>query len=91
MRICDGGFLRPDDLLRKTQELVELGVLGFGGGAFADFQDDVSIGAQCVILPGITIRAGAMVGAGSVVTSDIPSGVTVAGNPAEIIEDERES
>ena len=41
-----------------------------------------SIGANSTILPGITIGEGAMVGAGSVVTKDVPPGVTVVGNPA---------
>jgi len=44
-----------------------------------------SIGANATILPGITIGEGAMVGAGSVVTKDVPPGVTVVGNPARII------
>lgn len=41
-----------------------------------------SIGANSTILPGITIGEGAMVGAGSVVTRDVPPGITVVGNPA---------
>lgn len=41
-----------------------------------------SIGANATILPGLTIGEGAMVGAGSVVTKDVQSGVTVVGNPA---------
>ena len=41
-----------------------------------------SIGANATILPGVTIGEGAMVGAGAVVTKDVPSGVTVVGNPA---------
>jgi UDP-2-acetamido-3-amino-2,3-dideoxy-glucuronate N-acetyltransferase len=44
-----------------------------------------SIGANATILPGVTIGAGATVGAGSVVTKDVPTGVTVVGNPARII------
>jgi acetyltransferase-like isoleucine patch superfamily enzyme len=44
-----------------------------------------SIGANATILPGLTIGEGAMVGAGSVVTKDVPPGVTVAGSPARII------
>jgi acetyltransferase-like isoleucine patch superfamily enzyme len=44
-----------------------------------------SIGANATILPGLTIGAGAMVGAGSVVTKDVPAGVTVVGNPARPI------
>ena len=44
-----------------------------------------SIGANATILPGLTIGEGAMVGAGSVVTKDVPPGVTVVGNPARPI------
>lgn len=45
-------------------------------------QKNASIGSNATILPGITIGEGAMVGAGSVVTKDVPAGVTVVGNPA---------
>jgi len=48
-------------------------------------EDGVSIGGGAVILPGIRIGAGATVGAGAVVTKDVPTGVTVVGNPASII------
>lgn len=41
-----------------------------------------SIGANCTILPGVTIGERAMVGAGSVVTKDIPAGEIWFGNPA---------
>jgi acetyltransferase-like isoleucine patch superfamily enzyme len=41
-----------------------------------------SIGANATILPGLTIGRGAMVGAGSVVTRDVPAGAVVYGNPA---------
>ena len=44
-----------------------------------------SLGANATILPGLTIGEGAMVGAGSVVTKNIPPGVTVVGNPARIV------
>lgn len=40
------------------------------------------IGTGAVILPGITIGEGAVVGAGAVVTCDVPTNVTVVGNPA---------
>ncbi|WP_417740601.1 WxcM-like domain-containing protein [Rosistilla oblonga] len=43
-----------------------------------------SIGGGATLLPGITVGAGAMVGAGSVVTSDVPPGTVVVGNPAAI-------
>ncbi|MGL4774732.1 MAG: 2,3,4,5-tetrahydropyridine-2,6-dicarboxylate N-acetyltransferase [Clostridium sp.] len=47
--------------------------------------DNVMIGANAVILEGVKIGAGAVVAAGSVVVSDVPEGVVVAGSPAKII------
>lgn len=43
------------------------------------------IGGQSLILPGVTIGDGCIVGAGSVVTKDVPDRCAVAGNPARII------
>lgn len=42
----------------------------------------VSIGSNATILCGVTVGEGAMIGAGSVVTHDVPAGAIVAGNPA---------
>lgn len=47
--------------------------------------NDVWIGAGSIILRGVTISDGAVVGAGSVVTKDVPPYAIVAGNPARII------
>jgi acetyltransferase-like isoleucine patch superfamily enzyme len=44
-----------------------------------------ALGTGSVILPGLTIGVEAIVGAGAVVTRDVPDGVTVAGNPARQI------
>ena len=47
--------------------------------------EDVWIGSNTVILPGITIGRGSIVGAGSVVTKDVPKYSVVFGNPAKIM------
>jgi len=44
-----------------------------------------SIGANSVILSGVTVGENSLVGAGSVVTKDVPDNAVVAGNPAKII------
>jgi acetyltransferase-like isoleucine patch superfamily enzyme len=48
-------------------------------------RDNCFIGADSVILPGVTIGPNAVVGAGSVVTRDVPPGSVAAGNPARVI------
>jgi maltose O-acetyltransferase len=56
-----------------------------------EFGKPVSIGADCwiaggaIILPGVTIGARSVIGAGSVVTRDVPSDVVAAGNPCQVI------
>jgi len=47
--------------------------------------DDVWIGCRCIILKGVTIGAGAVIAAGSVVTKDVPPGAIAAGVPARIL------
>jgi maltose O-acetyltransferase len=44
---------------------------------------DVWIGAGAILLPGVSIGDGAIIGAGSVVTRSIESGVVAAGSPAK--------
>ena len=48
-------------------------------------EEDVWIGAGVVVLPGVTIGARSIIGAGSVVTKDIPPDTVAVGNPARII------
>jgi acetyltransferase-like isoleucine patch superfamily enzyme len=47
-------------------------------------EDEVSIGGGVTILPGIKVGRGAMIGAGSNVTKDVPAHAVIYGNPAKI-------
>ncbi|WP_240074287.1 sugar O-acetyltransferase [Cupriavidus taiwanensis] len=47
-------------------------------------EDNVWIGARAVICPGVTIGANSVIGAGSIVTRDVPPGVLAAGNPCVV-------
>jgi maltose O-acetyltransferase len=47
--------------------------------------NDVWIGARAIILPGVCVGDRSIIGAGSVVTKDVPAGFIVAGNPAKSI------
>jgi maltose O-acetyltransferase len=64
-----------DAALRRSQE--------FGKPVASG--DDVWIGGAAIICPGVTIGSGAVIGAGSVVTRDIPAAVFAAGNPCRVI------
>lgn len=50
-------------------------------------ENDVWIGANCVVLPGVTIGTGAIVAAGSVVTKDVKPYTIVGGIPAKLIKE----
>lgn len=65
-----------DDLSNKNDSPIVIG-------------DDVLIGANCIILKGVTIGCRSIVGAGAVVTKSIPNDCIAAGNPAKIIKDMR--
>lgn len=68
--------LHPLDAgLRRQQEF----------GKPVDIGADVWVGGGAIILPGVTIGARAVIGAGSVVTRDVPAGMFAAGNPCRVI------
>lgn len=62
----------PIRLQGKTQQVTTIG-------------DDVWIGANVVILPGANVGSHAVIGAGAIVTRDIPAWAIVGGNPARVI------
>jgi galactoside O-acetyltransferase len=47
--------------------------------------DDVWIGSNVVILPGVTIGKNSVIGAGSVVSKDVPENVVAVGNPCRVL------
>ena len=53
-------------------------------------EDNVWLGRNVVVMPGVRVGEGAIVGAGAVVTKDVPDYHLVAGNPAEIKKDLRD-
>ena len=53
--------------------------------SFITIEDDVWIGAGAIILPGVKIGKNSIIGAGSVVTKDVPPNSVYAGNPAKFI------
>jgi maltose O-acetyltransferase len=53
--------------------------------------DDVWVGGGAIICPGVRIGSRAVIGAGSVVTRDIPAGIFAAGNPCRVIREIAES
>jgi maltose O-acetyltransferase len=61
--------------LRRTQEFAKPIQIG----------SDVWVGGGAVILPGVTIGSRSIIGAGSVVSRDVPDGVFAAGNPCRVI------
>lgn len=83
LHIEDDVFIGPnasfsnDKYPRSKDHTRPLEVTRIGRGA--------SVGANCTVLPGINIGRSAMVGAGSVVTRDVPPYAIVAGNPARIV------
>lgn len=56
-----------------------------GGSRPIVIEDDAWIGANSIILPGVRIGHGSIIGAGSVVTKDVPPMVIAAGNPAKVV------
>lgn len=72
----DGGTWAFRDL-PEYQDVIKYGKISVGGHSF--------IGARVTIMPGVTIGSRCVIGAGSVVTKDIPDGSVVVGNPAKVI------
>lgn len=70
--------------MERTASSISMLLLERSGGV-PIIEDDVSIGANAVLLGNIVIHKGAKIGAGAVVLCDVPESATAVGVPARII------
>jgi maltose O-acetyltransferase len=64
---------------------VETRATGIENGRPITIEEDAWIGGAAILCPGVTVGRGSVVGAGSVVTRDIPPGVVAVGNPCRVL------
>ncbi len=85
--IGDNALIGPDARFYTVNHFldVDLRRAGWEKGFPITLEPDVWLGGSVVICPGVTIGRGSVVGAGSVVTKDVPPMSVVAGNPARVI------
>lgn len=83
--IGDGCRLGQYSLLLDCDYHEGGGADGHGAPAPIVLEDRVWLGARVIVLKGVTIGSGAVIGAGSVVTRDVPGGALAAGSPARVI------
>lgn len=86
IRIGEDVRIGPNvQLLPPTHPLeAEARRAGWEGGRPIVIEDNVWIGGGAIVLPGVTIGHNSVVGAGAVVTRDVPPDTLVTGNPARI-------
>ncbi len=97
--VYDYNMTRPSQMERR-QELLRKIFADMGEGCYIEpelrekgfqynfpirIEDNVWVGAGAVILPGVTIGKNSVIGAGSVVTKDIPAGVVALGVPCRVL------
>lgn len=80
----EGSWLGPNVVLTNAKYPLSLEVKNNLKGPL--IKKGAKIGANSTILPGIVIGENALVGAGSVVTKNVPDNIVVAGNPAKVID-----
>lgn len=79
---CD---VHSTDFMSRRQEVMPGNHVDDSLSAPVVIEDDVWIGARCMILKGVHIGARSVIAAGSIVTKDIPADVVAGGNPCKVI------
>lgn len=87
--VCDSDF-HPHDAASRRVDAEAISPLGDRRRPHVDtapvvIGDDVRVGIGGVILKGVTVGAGATIAPGAVVTTDVPPGATVEGNPGRVV------
>ncbi len=87
VRIGNGALIGPCARFYTPNHHVDVDSrkAGWELGLPITIEDDVWLGGSVVLCPGVTVGRGAVVGAGSVVTKDVPPGAIVGGNPALVL------
>ena len=89
-KIGDDVMMGPDVVILEAQHRFDDTAIPMTQQGYTDAKpvticDDVWIGTRAIILPGVTIGKGVVVGAGAIVTKDVPAYAVYAGNPGRII------
>jgi acetyltransferase-like isoleucine patch superfamily enzyme len=79
----DGCWLGPGVMVTNARYPISRGAKDRLEGAI--IERGAIIGANATLLPGVRIGARALVGAGALVTKDVPAGMVVVGNPARVV------
>lgn len=89
LRIGDNVMMGPEvTILTHTHRIDRTDIpMGKQGSMVSEviIGDDVWIGMRAIILPGVRIGSGVVIGAGAVVTKDVPDYAVVGGVPARVI------
>jgi len=80
--IARGVYISDHDHRRKNGETLHRDV---GATAAVAIGEGAWLGQSCCVLPGVSIGAGAVIGANSVVTHDVPPGGVAVGAPARLL------
>ena len=88
--IGDNVMMGPDVVIltkRHKFDRVDIPMLeqGFDSPGQVTIGDDVWIGTRSIILPGVSIGKGVIIGAGAIVTKDVPEYAVACGNPARVV------